>query len=149
MSEHMIKTSEFLKTERSDIDIEALIAEAEAGAMLHAPAYLKEEILRKSRGVSVQVPMKLQKQKKEISKQMQFLYYSLKISAAVIICLFQLVVIGKLPTGISYSWNEAVNEYRYTQMEQEIRKEASKEKEQDLSIQTILNKIINGGQQND
>lgn len=147
MSEHMIKTSEFLKTNSSDIDIEALIAETEAGPMLHAPAYLKDEILEKSQSISIQVPMKLQKQKKEISKQMQFLYYSLKISAAVIICLFQLVLIGKIPSGISFSWNEAVSDYRYTQMEQEIQKETSEKETQ--SIQTILNNIINGGHLND
>ncbi|HOO28855.1 MAG TPA: hypothetical protein PLU43_10360 [Lachnospiraceae bacterium] len=147
------------KQTEQEIGIEALIRETEAHTLLFAPANLKEEILIKSRSVSVQVPLRLQKQKKEFSKQMQFLFYTFKISAAVIICLCQLIAIEKISPGLTFSITDTFNHYRYIQMEQEAETDNSSfdtesagsklSEKAEQSITTIIHHIITGGNQHD
>lgn len=145
----------YLNISASEIDIEALIAQVESQPLLSAPAYLKDEILDKSRGVSVQVPLQLEKKKKELSKRMQLLFYSLKISAAVVFCLFQLAMINRFPADMNVYFYQALDSYHALQMEQKEAKNSSlsfKEttdiglpEKAGQSIHSLINQITNGG----
>ncbi|MFT3983886.1 MAG: hypothetical protein QM697_08250 [Lachnospiraceae bacterium] len=137
------------------LDIEALIRQTESQPLLSAPSYLKEEIIEKSLGISVQVPIQLKKQKKEISKRMQLLFYSLKISAAVVFCLFQLATLNRFPADMNICFYRAIDSYHDLQTEQESARDAvlSLKETTDIglseragqSIRSLLNQLTNGG----
>lgn len=145
----------FLKITETQIDIEALIAQVESQPLLPAPAYLKDEIMEKSRGISVQAPIQFEKQKKEFSKRMQLLFYSLKISAAVVFCLFQLAMLNRFPADMNVYFYQAIDSYHDLQMEQEAARDAalSLKETTDMglseragrSIHSLLNQLTNGG----
>jgi len=145
----------FLKITETQIDIEALIAQVESQPLLPAPAYLKDEIMEKSRGIGVQAPIQFEKQKKEFSKRMQLLFYSLKISAAVVFCLFQLAMLNRFPADMNVYFYQAIDSYHDLQMEQEAARDAalSLKETTDMglseragrSIHSLLNQLTNGG----
>ncbi len=150
---------DFLKITETGIDIEALIAQLESRPLISAPAYLKDEILVKSRGINVQVPIRLEKQKRELSKRMQLLFYSLKISAAVVFCLFQLAMLNRFPADMNVYFYQAFDSYHDLQMEQEAARDAalSLKEATDIglsekagqSIHSLLNQLTNGGNDHD
>lgn len=74
----------------SDYELLQYVAAIEQDNMLHAPVYMKDEILRKSQSPVVQLTVTTQK----MSKKMQLFRYSLRVSAAVVGALAFLVVLS-------------------------------------------------------
>ena len=72
---------ENLSEQELDAYTEQLIRQAEAEGLIPAPAHMKQEILERSRSLDYQ----LRVQTRQIPKKLQFLYYSLKVGAAVVI----------------------------------------------------------------
>lgn len=70
---------------------EQLIRQAEAEGLIPAPAHMKQEILDRSRSLDYQ----LRVQTRQIPKKLQFLYYSLKVGAAVVMALFLVMMVPK------------------------------------------------------
>ena len=82
-----------------DLSIDELIAQAESD-LVKAPVYLKDSIMKKSQSMEVQIPMQVRKGKKVISKQMQMLYYTLKVSAAVVCTIVMLFLGIQIQSGL-------------------------------------------------
>lgn len=92
------------KKEQLDAYTEQLIREVEAEGLLRAPAHMKQEILERSRRVDYQLAVT----SRQISRQMQFLFYSLKVGVAVVTALFLLLMVPKeLPKAEPMSPREA------------------------------------------
>lgn len=70
---------------------EQLIRQVEAEGLIQAPAHMKQEILERSRRVDYQVAVTT----RQVSKQMQLFFYSLKVGAAVVTALFLLFMVPK------------------------------------------------------
>lgn len=86
------KTVESLKSpEDLDAYTQALIRQVEAEGLIQAPRHMKQEILQRSQRVDYQLTV----QTREISKKMQFFFYSLKVGAAVVTALFMVFAIPK------------------------------------------------------
>ncbi|WP_075719010.1 hypothetical protein [Roseburia sp. 499] len=60
--------------------------------LMEPPAYLKEEITRRTRQIDVQTAVKV----KQTSKQMQLMIYSLKVGLAVVASIFLLTVTSSI-----------------------------------------------------
>ncbi len=149
-------------THWTDEQLTAFISQIESEPLLSAPSNLKDEILLKSMDASIRIPLAFQKQKKELSGNMQFLFYSLKISAAVLLCLFQLTALNKLPDNIGAPLSSTYTSYQYAQLEKEAEHDAQawsaedehkdlsvKAKEAGISIYQSIQSITTGGKKHD
>ena len=70
---------------------EQLIRQVEAEGLLPAPVHMKQEILERSQSLDYQIRV----QTRQIPKKLQFLYYSLKVGAAVVMALFLVMMVPK------------------------------------------------------
>ena len=70
---------------------ERLIRQVEAEGLISAPVHMKQEILERSRSLDYQ----LRVQTRQIPKKLQFLYYSLKVGAAVVMALFLVMMVPR------------------------------------------------------
>lgn len=94
-----------------DARMEQVIREVEAEGLLHAPVHMKQEILERSRRVDYQ----LAATGREVSRQMQLLFYSLKVGAAVVTALFLLFMVPReLPKAEPVSPREAARQQEET-----------------------------------
>ena len=92
------------KREELDAYTEQLIREVEAEGLLRAPVHMKQEILERSRRMDYQLSVTT----RQVSRQMQLLFYSLKVGAAVVTALFLLMLVPKeLPKAEPMSPKEA------------------------------------------
>ena len=82
---------ENLSEQELDAYTEQLIRQAEDEGLIPAPAHMKQEILYRSRSMEYQ----LLEQTRQIPKKLQFLYYSLKVGAAVVMALFLVMMAPK------------------------------------------------------
>ena len=76
--------------EMNEYEIMQLIESVEENELLHAPTHMKEEILLKSKSPVIQLAI----ESKRVSKKVQLFWYSLKISAAVVVALTLLVFLN-------------------------------------------------------
>ena len=74
-----------------DAYTERLIRQVEAEGLIPAPVHMKQEILERSRSLDYQ----LRVQTRQIPKKLQFLYYSLKVGAAVVMALFLVMMVPR------------------------------------------------------
>ena len=74
-----------------DAYTERLLRQVEAEGLIPAPAHMKQEILERSRSLDYQIRV----QTRQIPKKLQFLYYSLKVGAAVVMALFLVMMVPK------------------------------------------------------
>ena len=74
-----------------DAYTERLIRQVEAEGLIPAPVHMKQEILERSRSLDYQIRV----QTRQIPKKLQFLYYSLKVGAAVVMALFLVMMVPK------------------------------------------------------
>ena len=72
-----------------DAYTERLLRQVEAEGLIPAPAHMKQEILERSRSLDYQIRV----QTRQIPKKLQFLYYSLKVGAAVVMALFLVLMV--------------------------------------------------------
>ena len=100
---------------------EQLIRQVEAEGLIQAPVHMKQEILERSRRVDYQVAVAT----RQVSKQMQLFFYSLKVGAAVVTALFLLFMVPK----------------EIPQAEPMVPKEAARQQEE------TLNRRLNNGMQ--
>ena len=74
-----------------DAYTERLIRQVEAEGLIPAPVHMKQEILERSRSLDYQIRV----QTRQIPKKLQFLYYSLKVGAAVVMALFLVMMVPR------------------------------------------------------
>lgn len=97
-----------------DAYTQAIIHQVEAEGLIRAPKHMKQEILQRSQRVDYQLAI----QSREISKKMQFFFYSLKVGAAVVTALFMVFAIpkelptaeGSVPEASSWGQEESIGE---------------------------------------
>lgn len=77
------------KKEESYRDTLELIRQVEAEGLIRAPGHMKEEILKRSE----RIDYRLSVQTKKLSKNAEFLLYSMKVSAAVVMALFMIFLV--------------------------------------------------------
>ena len=70
---------------------EQLIRQVEAEGLIRAPVHMKQEILERSRRVDYQVAVAT----RQVSKQMQLFFYSLKVGSAVVTAIFLLLMVPR------------------------------------------------------
>ncbi|NLG05831.1 MAG: hypothetical protein GX567_18700 [Clostridia bacterium] len=126
-----------------DLSIEELISQAEAD-LIKAPAYLKDSIMKKSQSMEIQIPMQVKKSQKVISKQVQMLYYTLKVSAAVVCTVVMLLFGIQIQNGIN-SIKEPIreNSMKWEQEHENVRENV------DQKIEEMKEKLNFGGRKNE
>lgn len=72
----------------SEEELQELIAQVEDDGLIQAPRHMKQEILKRSQRVEHQ----LARETRQVSKNMQLLFYSLKVGAAVVTALLTLLL---------------------------------------------------------
>ena len=85
------RINEKMSEQELDAYTERLIRQVEAQGLIPAPVHMKQEILERSRSLDYQ----LRVQTRQIPKKLQFLYYSLKVGAAVVMALFLVFMVPK------------------------------------------------------
>ncbi len=83
--------AEYNKIRDLDDYTEQLIRQVEAEGLIQAPVHMKQEILERSRRVDYQVAVAT----RQVSKQMQLFFYSLKVGAAVVTAIFLLLMVPR------------------------------------------------------
>lgn len=96
-----------IKKNMSDEEMDAFLLYIEEMEMIEAPGNLKEKILRESENKKIQT--ELEQKRKQHSAKIQFLLYSLKISAGVIAAVFLLAFIDT-DSITAFSMPERINE---------------------------------------
>lgn len=100
----------------NDSQLLEFIENLEKEELLQAPWYLKENIIEKRKCIEVQ----LSKQAKNTALKVQFWFYSLKISVAVVAAVFLLFFINSQNlTSISYEGGNGIERSGYEQLEKE------------------------------
>lgn len=85
------RINEKMSEQELDAYTERLIRQVEAQGLIPAPVHMKQEILERSRSLDYQ----LRVQTRQIPKKLQFLYYSLKVGAAVVMALFLVFMVPR------------------------------------------------------
>ncbi len=83
--------TEWQDTENQDAYVEEMIRRAEAGGLIRAPKHMKQDILKRVERPEYQIALRT----REFSKNVQLLFYSLKVGAAVVMALFLLFMVPR------------------------------------------------------
>ncbi len=91
MDNQISENKEFrISKEMSDYELLEFVQAVEKNEMLIAPVYMKDNIMKRSNNPVIRIAA----ESKKVSKKIQLFWYSLKISAAVVIALSLLIFIG-------------------------------------------------------